>query len=135
MNYIFSLLAYMAVFSTKPATPAASVTNSSAEIRMNVAYGADPSQHMDIYLPANRSAAKTKSLILIHGGGWSSGSRHNFTSYLDSFKRRMPDYAIFNVDYRMVTPQTVFPAQENDIKAAVQFVTSHAGEYQVSGSR
>jgi acetyl esterase/lipase len=124
----------MSVFSTKPATAGTSVTNPSAEIRMNVAYGTDVSQHMDIYLPANRSAAKTKSLILIHGGGWSSGSRHNFTSYLDSFKRRMPDYAIFNVDYRLVTPRTVFPAQENDIKAALEFITAHAAAYRVNTS-
>jgi acetyl esterase/lipase len=102
---------------------------------MNVPYGKDASQHMDIYLPVNRSATKTKSLILIHGGGWSSGSRHNFTSYLDSFKLRMPDYAIFNVDYRLVTANTIFPSQENDIKAAIDFITAHTDIYKINPGR
>jgi acetyl esterase/lipase len=44
---------------------------------------------MDIYLPANRTA-NTKSLILIHGGGWTSGSKAEFDTYIDSFKTRLP---------------------------------------------
>ncbi|HEY0732690.1 MAG TPA: hypothetical protein VGD33_09760, partial [Chitinophagaceae bacterium] len=34
---------------------------------MNVSYGDDTLQKMDVYLPAGRSAGKTKSIVLIHG--------------------------------------------------------------------
>ncbi len=108
------------------------LTRPAAEILMNVSYGKDAMQRMDVYLPADRSSAKTKSLVLIHGGGWNSGSRHNFTSYIDSFKRRIPDYAIFNVDYSLVTGNTIFPAQENDIKAAIDFITARSGMYKIN---
>ncbi|MEL7147154.1 MAG: hypothetical protein AAFO69_12345 [Bacteroidota bacterium] len=37
-----------------------------------VEYGDHPLQNMDIYLPENRTA-KTKVVIMIHGGGWVTG--------------------------------------------------------------
>ncbi len=66
----------------------------------NVAYGTDPLQKMDIYLPANRSTATTKVMILIHGGGWISGDKADFAPNMDTLKKRIPDYAIFNLNYR-----------------------------------
>jgi acetyl esterase/lipase len=41
---------------------------------LDLSYGKDTAQRMDVYLPANRSIDSTKSIILIHGGGWNSGS-------------------------------------------------------------
>ncbi len=106
--------------------------NPVAETMMNISYGPDDAQRLDAYLPKGRSVSATKSLILVHGGGWNSGSRSSFASYIDSFKRRMPEYAIFNVEYRLVNSSTIFPAQENDIKAAVNFITAHANEYEIN---
>jgi acetyl esterase/lipase len=97
-----------------------------------MSYGTDSLQRMDIYLPAGRSATYTKSIVLIHGGGWNSGSKSDFASYIDSFKRRLPDYAIFNIDYRLVTNTNLFPAQENDVKAALDFITANASQYQIN---
>lgn len=99
---------------------------------LNVSYGTDSLQKMDIYLPANRSTENTKSLILIHGGGWTSGSKADFATYIDSFKTRLPDYAIFNINYRLVNGGNLFPAQENDVKAAVDFIAANADKYKVN---
>lgn len=98
----------------------------------NISYGSDSAQRMDIYLPAGRSSGSTKALILIHGGGWNSGSKSDFTSYIDSFRKRMPAYAIFNIDYRLVSGNHLFPTQENDIRAAMNFIASQSAEYQVN---
>jgi len=98
----------------------------------NVHYGKDSQQVMDIYLPKDRSVNHTKSLILIHGGGWNSGSKAEFSTYIDSFKTRLPDYAIFNINYRLVTGGHVFPTQENDVKAAVDFIVDNAEKYHVN---
>ena len=116
----------MSIFITNP------VTGNTAKTLLNVAYGNNGAQHMDIYLPANRDAVKTKSLILIHGGGWTNGSRHSLGSYIDSFKNRIPGYAIFNLDYRLIKGGTNFSAQESDIKTAVGFIASHAAEYEIN---
>ncbi len=98
---------------------------------LNVPYGTDSLQTMDIYLPANRSV-DTKSLILIHGGGWTSGSKAEFNGYLDSFKTRLPGYAIFNLNYRLVNGGNLFPTQEEDVKAAVDLIVARAEKYGVS---
>lgn len=106
-----------------------------AESKLDVAYGKDSLQRMDIYLPAGRTTTETKSLILIHGGGWNSGDKSNFAAYIDSFKHRLPGYAIFNINYRLVSESRIFPAQENDIKAAVDFIAAHSGEFQVNKNK
>ncbi len=43
---------------------------SASKTMLNAAYGTDPAQKMDIYLPAGRSATSTKVIVLIHGGGF-----------------------------------------------------------------
>lgn len=100
---------------------------------LNVSYGSDGLQKMDVYLPANRSAATTKVIILIHGGGWIQDDKSVFGPYIDTLKKRLPGYAIFNINYRLATsPATIFPAQENDVKAALDFIFSKRTEYGVS---
>ena len=95
------------------------------KITMNVAYGTDPLQKMDVYLPANRSTTTTKVLIYVHGGAWVAGDKADLNGAgIDSIRKRLPDYAVFNVNYRLAAlPSTnPFPAQELDVKAAVDFI-------------
>lgn len=108
------------------------VTHTIAETKWNIPYGKDTAQRMDIYLPAGRSANATKAIILIHGGGWNSGDKSQFATYIDTFKKRLPQYAIFNINYRLVSNKHLFPTQENDVKAAIDFIVDHSGEYGVN---
>jgi len=110
-----------------------------AQTILNVSYGTDAAQKMDVYLPANRSTATTKVMILIHGGGWTSGDKSDFSTLqngvvvLDTMRKRLPDYAIFNINYRLSTGSVnLFPTQENDVKAALQFIYSKAADYVIS---
>ncbi|RYD80563.1 MAG: alpha/beta hydrolase, partial [Sphingobacteriales bacterium] len=80
---------------TKDDAPGSQVN---ASTQLNVAYGTDPLQKADIYLPANRSTANTKVLVMIHGGGWSGGDKADFNAFVDTFKRRFPDYAVANIN-------------------------------------
>lgn len=103
-----------------------------AATNLDVAYGADPLQKMDVYLPAGRTAL-TKVMVLIHGGAYVSGDKADFAAYVDTLKRRLPKYAIFNINYRLCNPPSnTFPTQENDVKAALDFIGSKTGEYMVS---
>ena len=100
---------------------------------LNVKYGSDARQAMDVYLPANRSTSETPVLILVHGGGWSEGNRTDLNAYVDTLKRRLPDYAIINISYRLAANgQNLFPAQEQDVKACVEFIYSKRSEYKIS---
>ena len=97
------------------------------KITKDTSYGTDPKQKMDIYLPANRTTTTTKVIIMIHGGSWIGGDKNDFNVIIDSLKKRLPDYAIFNINYRLAAlPSTnPFPTQENDVKAAVNFIYSN----------
>lgn len=107
-------------------------TEIATSTQQNIAYGTDPLQKMDVYLPGGRSAA-TKVLIMIHGGGWSTGDKNELTVYVDTMKKRLPDYAIININYRLaVNATTTFPTQENDVKEALDYIYSKRNEFQIS---
>lgn len=104
---------------------------------LNVSYGSDPLQKMDVYLPANRTDTGTKCIILIHGGGWVAGDKSEFTDVVNSFKTALPNYAIFNINYRLAAiPSTnIWPTQINDTRAAFDFIVSKAGEYKFNANK
>jgi acetyl esterase/lipase len=106
-----------------------------AKVILNVPYGNDTAQTMDIYLPANRDST-TKALLLIHGGAWQSGDKNDFNQYVDTFQKRLPDYAIFNLNYRLANPSSQntnsFPTQEQDINSATQFILNNENNYLIS---
>ena len=104
-----------------------------AKTMLNVPYGSDPSEQMDIYLPANRTQTTTKAMIMVHGGAWSLQDKADFNQFVDTIRNRMPDYAIFNINYRLSAyPKNLFPTQELDTKAAVEFVYGNRSNYLVS---
>ena len=100
---------------------------------MNVPYGPEPAQTLDIYLPSGRSVSSTKIFVIIHGGGFNSGSKDELTTYIKPIQQRLDDYAFFNISYRQATTSdTLFPTQEHDVKAALQFIIDHSDEYGIS---
>ncbi len=109
------------------------VKTNDSSIMMDVSYGTNALQKMDVYLPAGRTSANTKLMILVHGGGWTEGDKADFTPYIAMLQTRLPGYAFININYRLAgNGQNVFPAQENDIQAAMAFIFNKKEEYQVS---
>ncbi|MBL0154619.1 MAG: alpha/beta hydrolase [Chitinophagaceae bacterium] len=103
------------------------------ETKLDVMYFNDPSTNMNIYLPANRSSSTTKVIILIHGGGWTSGDKTDYNSFVDTLKKRLPGYAIFNINYRLAAgSNNQFPTQENDVKLAIEYIYYHRDEFKIS---
>lgn len=86
----------------------------------NIAYGTHAEQKMDMYLPANRSQGSTKVFVLVHGGGWSGGSKADFTDYFNNLKTLYPNHGVINLNYRLGTAGSPgFPKQIDDITAAI----------------
>lgn len=108
------------------------VDEDAAKAILNVSYGTDTAQKMDVYLPANRSAANTKVVVLVHGGSWTSGNKVDLAAYIDSFKRRLPDLAIINIGYRLASSTRTFPVPEQDVNAAVAFIADNAEAWGIS---
>jgi acetyl esterase/lipase len=133
IKYLVIFLISTQIFSACERKIESSNPSFAAESFLNVAYGNDAQQKMDIYLPADRSSTTTKTMVMIHGGGWSSGDKADFNEYVDSVKKRLPDYAIFNINYRLATgTANLFPTQENDVKSAVEFIAGKFNDYNIS---
>ncbi|MDB5252591.1 MAG: hypothetical protein JWP27_1760 [Flaviaesturariibacter sp.] len=104
-----------------------------AETRANVAYGTDAFQKMDVFLPAGRNVDSTNVVVLIHGGAWIEGDKADFTAQMDTLKKRLPGYALVNVNYRLASASANhFPTQEQDIKAALTYLYDHRMDYRLS---
>lgn len=100
---------------------------------LDVSYGTDAKQKVDLYLPSNRSVEKTKTIVIVHGGGWTAGDKRDFSFYISEFQKRLPGYAFANVNYRLATTTSnFFPAQENDMSSAIRFLQSNAAKYVIS---
>ena len=99
----------------------------------NIAYGTDPQQKLDAYLPEGRTM-DTPVVIFVHGGSWSGGDKLQYGALMTYFSDRK--IAIFNINYRLVTA-TAFkhPAQIEDIQAALNFIRQKANEYQISSEK
>jgi acetyl esterase/lipase len=133
LKTLFISLITVGLFSSCSKDDAGIGSGISASSQLNVAYGTDGLQKMDIYLPEGRSTTTTKVLIMIHGGAWSSGDKADFTSFVDTMKRRLPGYAVFNINYRLAAgTSNLFPTQETDVKSAVDFIYSKRNEYLIS---
>jgi acetyl esterase/lipase len=101
----------------------------------DVSYGSSTEQKMDVYLPAGRTTDSTKVIVLIHGGAWNAGDKTDFADYLAVLKQRLPNYVIFNINYRLALGSNLFPVQENDVQSALDFIVSKASEYKFNSSK
>ena len=137
MNFklIFLVLLSGQIFIIKPVTGQAMVQAPSAIEASNLydqSYGTDRKQKMDIFLPANRNDS-TRLMVIIHGGAWVRGDKSEFAPYVSALQRLLPNYAFANINYRLYrNGANQFPAQEQDLKAAVQYLESKLGEFGIS---
>ena len=56
---------------------------------LNVSYGNDSDQVFDLYLPYNRTSA-TKTIILVHGGGWTAGDKADMNDIVEIIQSQLP---------------------------------------------
>ena len=114
-------LGFIDLVETKPAVP------ESIEVVQDIVYKQvdSISLKLDIYKPKNLKAA-TPALIFIHGGGWSKGNKSDYLPYLIDYANK--GYVTVTISYRLSGVAT-FPAAVQDVKCAVQWIKSNAGEY------
>lgn len=71
-------------------------------------------------------------LIYICGGAWKDSTPFCQIPWLSYFARR--GYVVATIDYR-VTGMEIFPAQIQDVKAAIRYLRVHAKEYSIDPER
>ena len=94
---------------------------------------------LDLYRPA-AGADPAPLVVFMHGGGWLRGDRSmvspSFASWRPGPLARLAadGFAVASVDYRL-SGEARFPAQLEDVAAAVDWLTGHAGEYGFDAGR
>jgi acetyl esterase/lipase len=96
---------------------------------------------MDIYLPPKtiaKPATGFPMIMYIHGGGWIVGDSHLSGPIID-FPGLLADmaargYVVTSVNYRL-SGEARWPAQAQDIKAAIKFLRIRAADYGIDPAR
>jgi acetyl esterase/lipase len=104
--------------------PASAEMPAGGALQPNVAYGADPAQRMDVYLPPHPRRAPI--LVMVHGGGWRIGDKTNAWVTDNKVARWVPKGVIVvSVNYRMV-PEAPPLIQAEDVARALARVQALA---------
>lgn len=85
---------------------------------------------MNIYRPPQ--VGKYPALVVIYGGAWQNGSPAKDADFNRYMAAR--HHTVFAIDYRHA-PQHRFPAQLDDVRAAITFIRQHATEYEADPER
>jgi len=95
--------------------------------------------HLDLYRPGGEQGNTMHPFVVyVHGGGWQSGHTRQsgaFSSWPDvlaSLAAR--GYVVASVEYRL-SAEARFPAAEQDVKAAIRWLRTHASSYGIDKSR
>jgi acetyl esterase/lipase len=98
----------------------------------DVRYTADPAPPLalDILRPDPLPAAPMPLVMELHPGAWMFGGKHAERNRMLAER----GFATASVDYRPSTTAP-FPAQIDDVRAAVNFLRAHAAEYHLDPDR
>ena len=98
----------------------------------DVPYGSSPQQVYDIYLPKDRQKTTTKVIVIIHGGGWTSGDKSELQFIVEYLKNTTDAYAIVNLNYTLANLAVPpIPMQTNEIAEFITHLKGKQDEYQV----
>lgn len=102
----------------------------------NIKYGDAPDAEntFDAYIPQNLKDG-AKVIVYIHGGSWSRGDKSEFPKQLIEELAGKRGYVVATVNYRLVkNGGNLFPAQIEDIKKVLAFITKNAKRYKYNGN-
>ena len=99
----------------------------SIKVTENVAYRTDvgPSTLLDIAEPLFGPQQNRPAILIIHGGGWSAGSKNDMVYRTLMIDYAMKGYVVCNMNYRLVQ-EAPLPACIEDVKAAVGWMKTNA---------
>lgn len=87
---------------------------------------------LDAFYPIKKDSLLHPAVIIIHGGGWRSGSRRQH--YPLAQKLAALGYTCFTPEYRLST-EALYPAAIFDMKAAIRWAKMNAAVYHVDTNK
>jgi acetyl esterase/lipase len=93
---------------------------------LDLAYGQDIKQRLDLYLPKQKVAGAPVFLFL-HGGGFREGDRAQYGFIAKPFLEKGIMVAV--ASYRLTDPGFVYPSQVEDVRLALQWLHRNVRTY------
>lgn len=102
----------------------------------NIAYRADvgPSTVLDLAQPLFGPQQNRPAILIIHGGGWSAGSKNDMVYRTLMIDYAMKGYVVCNMNYRLVQ-EAPMPACIEDIRCAVRWMKANAQKLGIDPNR
>jgi acetyl esterase/lipase len=99
-----------------------------------IPYGADPLQHVDLWLPAGKGPFPV--VLMVHGGCWQTGiAKADIMNWIAGDLRQR-GIAVWNVEYRGVdVADGGFPGTFRDVETAADLLARQGGRYHLRTSR
>lgn len=93
----------------------------------DLAYGPDPKQRLDVYLP--KQARNAPVIVMVHGGGWRFGDKSNAPVWQNKVRHWTAQGAIVvAVNYRLL-PQADPLEQARDVARALAYIQDQAPDW------
>lgn len=102
----------------------------------NIKYGKAPGDEnmFDAYIP-KEVTPNSRVIVYIHGGGWTKGDKKEFPKQLVDELVGNRGYLVVSMNYRLVKDgNNRFPAQIEDVKKALEFITANSKKYGYNGN-
>jgi acetyl esterase/lipase len=121
------IIAFLAFFFVSSCAVMSSGNSKQYQVLKNITYKSIDSQNLagDIYLPVKLGLKP--AVVVVHGGGWTSR-----TGDMSGISKKLAraGFVVYNITYRLA-PEHRFPAQVNDVSAALEWLYAHAEDYQI----
>lgn len=126
LSLCFSLCCISAIYGEKK----------SVNVSENVAYRSDvgPSTVLDLAVPNFGPMTGRPVIMIIHGGGWSAGSKNDMVYRALMLDYALQGYVVANVNYRL-TNEAPMPACIEDVRCAVRWLKMNADELGIDPER
>jgi acetyl esterase/lipase len=103
------------------------------KIQANIPYDHYKETVLDILQPAAKSKSKRPGVLVIHGGGWTGGTKESQVEPI-CLRYVKKGFVVANVEYRLAKA-ALAPAAVEDALNAAQWFRKHAKEYNVDKKR
>jgi len=101
------------------------IPSSGYSVHKDIAYGAGPRQHLDIYVPDGLTEP-AGVIVFYYGGSWKMGKKEDYLFAGQAFASK--GYVTVIADYRLY-PEVYFPDFMHDSAQALVWVHNHIADY------